>query len=367
MLRGLLHVHERLGRVPLARLVEPATRMAREGVVLNEQQAYGIALLTPIVTSHADCAALYAPGRKPLVAGERLVNADLAAFLDEVPHEGDRAFYGGEVARAIVRDMRDAGGRLTAEDLIAYAVAEREPLFADYRGHRLITNPAPCVGGGLLRRGLGLLEARSPRPPHGSAEERVDLVAALEQVEQLRGAGGTTHISVRDAKGNAASLSLSNGEGSGYLAPGTGIQLNNMLGEDDLHPEGFHQAPPGERVGSMMCPSVVLRDGAVRLVIGSGGSKRIRSAITQVLTAVLDGGLGLEAAVRAPRVHWDGEALQLEPGLLPEAREALAARWPVNEWEAPDLYFGGVHAVAPGEAAGDPRRDGVGIADVGSA
>jgi gamma-glutamyltranspeptidase/glutathione hydrolase len=137
--------------------------------------------------------------------------------------------------------------------------------------------------------------------------------------------------------------------------------LNNMLGEDDLHPEGFHVSPAGERVGSMMSPTLVLSDGEPRLVLGSGGSKRIRSAIVQVLSAVLDFETAVREAVEAPRIHWDGELLQVEPGLAPEVLEALARRWRLNLWDERNLYFGGVHAVDPrGEAAGDPRREGHG-------
>ena len=135
--------------------------------------------------------------------------------------------------------------------------------------------------------------------------------------------------------------------------------LNNMLGEDDLHPEGFFAQPPGTRVASMMAPSVLLRGEEVRLVLGSGGSKRIRTALLQVILAVVDFGLPLRTAVERPRLHWDGERVQAEPGHAAAALEVLRARRPVNEWSQRDVYFGGVHAVgAGGEAAGDPRRGG---------
>ncbi len=186
----------------------------------------------------------------------------------------------------------------------------------------------------------------------------------MVEIEKLRagsGAGGTTHISVCDPEGNAASMSLSNGEGSGYLAPGTGIMLNNMLGEDDLHPEGFHASPPGQRVASMMAPSLVLENGEARLILGSGGSKRIRSAIFQVITHVVDHGMAARDAVEAPRLHWDGEQLQLEPGFGDDAVEALRRSWRVNAWPERNLYFGGVNAVDPAAAgAGDSRRCGHG-------
>jgi gamma-glutamyltranspeptidase/glutathione hydrolase len=244
-------------------------------------------------------------------------------------------------------------------------VAEHQPLSCRYRGHTLLTNPAPSLGGPLIARSLALLEDRQLGPTWGAPEHLCALAAVMEEIERLRrrpAAGGTTHVSVCDAAGNAASLSLSNGEGSGYLVPGTGIHLNNMLGEEDLHPEGFHSSPPGQRVGSMMSPTLAVHGAQVRLVLGSGGSKRIRSAIVQVLSAVLDFGMDVRQAVEAPRLHWDGECLQLEPGFAPEAVEALARERAVEVWPERNLYFGGVHAVAPGDgASGDPRRQGSGL------
>ena len=136
--------------------------------------------------------------------------------------------------------------------------------------------------------------------------------------------------------------------------------LNNMLGEDDLHPDGFHIRPPGERVSSMMSPSLVLRGDEVRLAFGSGGSKRIRTAMQQVFSAVVDHGVDVERAVEAPRLHWDGACVQVEPGFSEEALAALRARFPTNVWPERNVYFGGVQAVAgDGQGASDPRRGGV--------
>jgi gamma-glutamyltranspeptidase/glutathione hydrolase len=189
--------------------------------------------------------------------------------------------------------------------------------------------------------------------------ETDEVRARGETAGRLRCARGTTHVSVSDGEGNVASMTTSNGESSGYFVPGTGVMLNNMLGEDDLHPEGFHAAPPGERVSSMMCPSLLMRDGEVVLALGSGGSKRIRTALAQVISNVVDFGLDPQEAVEAPRVHWDGDQVQAEPGYSEVALEALAGRWSTNRWDDRNLYFGGVHAVAPGrEGAGDPRRGG---------
>jgi gamma-glutamyltranspeptidase/glutathione hydrolase len=252
-------------------------------------------------------------------------------------------------------------------------VIERAPLEVRWRGHRLLTNPPPAFGGELVALGLLELEERPGWPADaGTVAHAVALAEAMVATDQVRAAGlvgeqlrrrstgGTTHVSVADAEGGAASMTTSNGEGSGWMLPGTGVMANNMMGEDDLHPGGFHATPPGERVASMMAPSMVVdADGRVRLAVGSGGSKRIRTALAQVIAAVLDQQRSLTDAVEAPRLHWDGAQLHVEPGWADPVVEELEARWLVTRWPQRDLFFGGVHVVVPGhDAAADPRRGG---------
>lgn len=204
----------------------------------------------------------------------------------------------------------------------------------------------------------------SGTPPRAFARYSRQLAAMSERhVAGPLAVRGTTHVSVVDGDGNLAAMTTSNGSCSGVYVPGTGIQLNNMMGESDLHPAGTGSARPGTRVGSMMMPTVVRTADGTVVALGSGGSERIPSAMARVLTAVLDLGLPLSEAVESPRVHWDRTLLQLEPGLPDDVRTHLAHLWPVHEWERPELYFGGVHAVARRpdgtvEAVGDPRRGG---------
>lgn len=368
-LKGFLHVHRRLGRLPLADVLEPAIRLAREGVALGHHQAYFLGLLRPIMTLTPGARALYAPGGELLGEGELLVNSDLASFLETLPKHGGRELYEGGLARRVAREMRAGHGLITETDLARYRVEERRPLEARYRDHRLLTNPPPSFGGTLLALALELLEQRSwpagspASPEHGGALLDVMREVELRRTDYLKArrvfSRGTTQVSVCDAEGNAASMTTSNGEGSGYVAPGTGIMLNNMLGEDDLHPEGFHASSPGQRVASMMSPSILLRGGDLRLVLGSGGSKRIRTALLQTISWVVDFGLHVREAVEHPRLHWDGECVQVEPGLPSVLLERLRQCADVNEWDCQDVYFGGVHAVVPGsDGAGDPRRGG---------
>lgn len=390
-LKGLLHIHRRLGHIPLGEVVQPARELAC-GHRLNEQQGHFLHLLRPIMTLTKRGRQIFQPAGKYLEAGDNMANSALAEFLDQVVAEGDESFYCGELAQKIHREMAEAGGLLTVEDLRAYEVKERRPLKIDYRDNVFLTAPEPSMGGTLIGLSLSLL-ARQPARTYkwGSGEQLLKTLGLMKEVERLRGEGvttpkaltefldnrqqvstsadnvrlfsrGTTHVSIADAHGNCASMTCSNGEGSGYVAPNSGVMLNNMMGEDDLHPDGFHAAEPGKRVFSMMSPSLLIKDGHVRLVIGSGGSKRIRTAVSQVLSQVVDFERPLQQAVDSPRMYLDEECLQLEPGFDEAAVSSLQQVVAVNTWPQRDVYFGGVHAVVPGvEGAGDPRRGGAAI------
>jgi gamma-glutamyltranspeptidase/glutathione hydrolase len=295
-----------------------------------------------------------------------------------LPEDNGEKFYNGDLAKIIEQDMKSGQGLLTAADLAAYKVIERTPLAIGYRDYTFLTNPHPSMGGSLIGLALSLLETQDMSDlTYNSPAHILQTAKLMTEVERLRERGinagsmeksgeilrqfsrGTTHISVADAEGNVASMTCSNGEGSGYFVPGTGIMLNNMMGEDDLHPEGFHSNPPGQRVSSMMSPSLLLKNDEVSMVIGSGGSKRIRTAMTQVISSIVDFGTPVQQAVEDPRIHWDGEMMQVEPGLSLESLAALKQHWPVNIWSAIDVYFGGVHTVLPDIAGGgDPRRGG---------
>ncbi|WP_163339636.1 gamma-glutamyltransferase family protein [Desulfopila sp. IMCC35008] len=387
-LKGLLHIHNKLGRIGLKEVIRPARELAADHV-LNQQQAHFLRLLYPIMTISEVGKKLYEPGGSYLQSGDRLCNPELAGYLDQIAIEGDESFYRGEIASAIVSEMAGQSGLLTMEDMAGYRVHEAKPLRIPYRGYTFLTPSEPSMGGTLIGLSLSLLAASGdiPKDSWGSSDHLLRTVRLMQDVERKRALGitnpgalrkylanrtvgeqtadgrlfsrGTTHVSIADCEGNCASMTCSNGEGSGYFAPGTGIMLNNMMGEDDLHPEGFHSSPPGQRVGSMMSPSLLLRDDKVQLVIGSGGSKRIRTAISQVISQVVDFGRDLDEAVAAPRLYWDEDRLQVEPGFPRSVTDILQERVKTVIWEQKDVYFGGVHAVIPGESgAGDPRRGG---------
>jgi gamma-glutamyltranspeptidase/glutathione hydrolase len=202
------------------------------------------------------------------------------------------------------------------------------------------------------------------------SERTAEFVEGLDQdgfLERFlaRRLGSTTHISVIDSDGCACSVTATNGEGSGVVVPGTGIHLNNVMGEADLNPLGWHRHPPGRRMPSMMAPTMALRDGEVELVLGSAGSNRIRSALLQTIVGVVDHGLGAADAVDAPRVHFEDGTLFAEPGIDLELLAGDEVPRTVR-FGALNLFFGGVQAALRRDGllsgAGDPRRGGVAVA-----
>jgi gamma-glutamyltranspeptidase/glutathione hydrolase len=385
---GLEEALRRFGTMPLAELAKPGIRLAREGAPVNAQQAYILDILEPIHARLEGTRELYAPAGRALRDGEAIRFGELAVALERFAAEGAEPFYRGEVAAALSEFVVERGGTLGPGDLAAYEAVARRPIRACFRGAEVLTNPPPSSGGVLIAYCLGLLE----RLGESSGPEQ--LVAAMGAANEARGEafaealygegleesllepgaldltagdllGSTTHIAVLDGDGMCASVTCSNGSGSGVLVPGTGVILNNMLGEEDLNPLGFHAIAPGRRVPSMMAPTVVLRDGEIELGLGSAGSNRIRSAILQTIVRAVEQGMAAAEAVRAPRLHYEAGIVQAEPGIDEAALARIEARGiPVLRRPEINLFFGGVQAVArdPSSGAlgggGDPRRGG---------
>jgi gamma-glutamyltranspeptidase / glutathione hydrolase len=387
---GVCAAVERWGTMSLERLTAPAARAARAGVRLNAGQAYIAKILADLLTSTPECAALWAPHGHVLREGELLRNPDLGDALERLGADGAEPFYRGDIARAVCDWLHVRGGSLSADELADYRAIEREPVRVSYRDRTVLTNPPPSAGGTLLAYSLALLD-RGPRPPRlqdvlvamesAQGERTPEFVEGLAQdgfLERFLAAklGSTTHISVLDSRGRACSVTCTNGEGSGVVVPGTGIHVNNVMGEEDLNPLGFHRHPPGRRMPSMMAPSIVLLDdrrsrrspigGEVELVLGSAGSNRIRSALLQTIVGVVDHGLDARGAVDAPRAHFEDGIVYHEPGIdMSGVREARPDR-EIVQFHNPNLFFGGVQAVQRSSAgtitgAGDPRRGGVAV------
>ena len=398
---GLEEALSGFGSVPLADLAAAPARLAREGVVVNAEQAFIFQILEPILTHAEEGRAVYAPEGKRLVEGDTFRFPELGDALERYAAEGAEPFYRGEIARRMSDWVLERGGTLTVEDLAAYAPIPREPVRARFRGSDVLTNPPPSSGGILIAYCLALLErigeagldevvavmeeAQAERTDEfvegldteGFADrflepDRLDDVAKRlrerpgpERRQPGDALGQTTHITAIDGDGRCAAVTCSNGTGSGVIVPGTGVHVNNMLGEEDLNPLGFHRFPAGRRMPSMMSPTVILEDGEVVAGLGSGGSNRIRSAILQTILRLVMDGMDVAEAVVAPRVHFEAGVVQAEPGTDESGLSRLEARGlGVARWRELNLFFGGVHAVtrdpATGElrGGGDPRRGG---------
>ena len=378
-LAGLTELH-RLGRMPFSELLQPAIAQAKEGVPVNAFQRLDFELLRDIL--HKDPAArdiFFKAGERLIELGELLRMPRMASFLDFVARDGIGEFYRGEIAARLEETCSDNGGFLTRADLAGYRVHHRRPLHYAYGTHCIITNPTPSMGGSLLA--LGLQHLTEHAHYSGTHIDRMQhLLAELSFMsrdpETLRyrlcnpavpkldnsSRGGTTHFSIVDGQGNAVAVTVSNGEGSGYLLPGTDVMMNNMLGETALLPMGHHTWDLDVRLSSMMSPTIVTDEQhELTAVCGTGGAGRIPTAILQVLHYYLDRGKPLHEAVHAPRAFVGHDTLYFEPGFeaAPTAIDGLSQQ-PFAE---SSLFFGGVHSVArTGDtytAVGDARRHGV--------
>ena len=330
LVAGLEEAHRRFASVPWRQLVEPAIELAAQGVDATEVQLFLHLILAGILQRDEG-------GRRIYGVPERIETADFVPTLERLRD------VGSEAVAELIPEL--------ADDIAAYRVAMPEALRAHIGALEVLTTPAPSRGGAIVAAALEQL---------AGAETLVERALALRHGYDAApplAVAGTTHISVIDADGNAVALSSTLGAGSGIFRGGT--QLNNMLGELDV--VGHVPNAPGERLASMMTPTLVLENGRPRLALGSAGSVRLAGAIAQVADSVLRGS-PVEEAIDRPRIHVDGDVLHLEGGLMEIAPEG----WTTVRWAGRNLYFGGVAAVercADGSlsAAGDPRRGGHGI------
>ena len=405
--RGMFKIHRDLCTLPMSRLIQPAINAAKKGVHFSHLQAKIFEIVSPIYSATPEARQTYTGSvRTNKLVGENdlLKQPKLAETLEDLSEQGERLFYEGEIANKIEQLCIEGGGYITAKDLNNYRVIVREPSIISYRNTQLFTNPPPASGGILIALALKLMEQNNfascqfgssshldflarvmaetnqarldmlSSNQHGLADHLLDEKYVSHYKRQVanraRCLRGTTHISVIDAKGNAAAMTVSNGEGCGYMVPGTGIMLNNMLGEEDINPQGFHCWPENQRMTSMMSPSLLQMDkGAdknVLVALGSGGSNRIRTAMLQVISNLVDFGMTPEQAVSAPRIHFENDLLNIEPGFLDRQLRQLNKGYKNQQhWGEQNLFFGGVHSVEyNGESfrtAGDSRRDGVGV------
>jgi gamma-glutamyltranspeptidase / glutathione hydrolase len=399
-LDGLLAAHERGGKLPLTEVLAPAIELGRRGAVVSASVAWIFRLLRPIM--------MHTPGIQELVcvdgelagAGQMIRNPALADVLEALGGPGRRDVL-ASIREGVLTEFGPAhGGLLTRADLDQELLTLRAPLQVQIGDSTVYTNPPPSSGGALIALGLRLAERMalgdadflgvkhmcglanvlggvSRARAHGLSAVLSDPTLLVDFLghperwlakESMSGSenilGSTTHISVLDSFGGAASMTMSNGEGCGHVLPGFGIHMNNFLGEEDINPGGFHTLSPGARMTTMMAPTIVTKGDKPTLVLGSGGSNRIRSVILEVLINRLILGKGLMESVVAPRCHVEGSHLWFEKqGLDGATEEALREQWAeCAMFERASMYFGGVHSVGiEGDqyvGVGDTRRNG---------
>jgi gamma-glutamyltranspeptidase/glutathione hydrolase len=412
---GLARLLQDAGTMPLHVVLQPAIDLARNGYAIPEKQVEIAKTIEAVVRYTRDSDALFARDGEFIQEGMRFRNPDFATSLEILARDGIEAFYEGELADAIVADHAKHGGLLTHADLRAYKVLLRQPIHVTYRGHDIYTNPPPAAGGILIAYALRLLEQADLQNVAYHSPEHIRLWAEImRQANHLRQTDdpansekwqavlsdariqhdwqvivqrfqashapqndlpetsnaphgksrSTTHISVVDKDGLAIAISTTPGATGGYVVGETGMLMNNILGETDLNPAGFHQMPVGARLGSMMSPTIInLPDGG-RASLGSAGSSRIRSAILQTISRLIDWQMPLSKVINQARVHFENDSLELEYGYKTPTADALEALgYDVNRWTVTNLYFGGAHIAyrsSDGEllGAGDHRRGG---------
>ena len=392
-LRGWEAVLERHGRLTLGENLRPAVRFAREGFRLCKSSALWFEVAEEVLRLTDETKKNFYYGERVYAEGERMRFPELADTLEEIGEEGVGLFYEGRLGRQLSSYILKMGGLITERDLAEYEAVVRDPLTVAYGPGEIFTNGAPSAGGATLAQMLRVVSgydlAGMPAPEYvrvmagamrlalhdretayvdgeenGPVAERLTSEGyAKEQRRRLAGLFGspnTTHVSCVDSDGLAVAITATMGYGSGLVVPGTGIPMNNTLGEPELNPKGFHALDPGERLISSMCPTIVSSEEGGLISLGSPGASRIPTAIMQTLVNVLDLGMPLEAAVLAPRFHAEGDLFAYESG----ARTAnLDAFGRVLVYDEPSMFFGGVNAVRRTpeglfEAAADPRRSG---------
>jgi gamma-glutamyltranspeptidase/glutathione hydrolase len=299
-----------------------------------------LVMLAPVMTMR-EGGALYAPSGKLISEGDVLQQPGLVAALELVRDEGAASVYSGTIARSLVDLVRERGGVITAGDLEGYAPVWSEPVAVEFAGRRVLT-----------RRGLSGVPETLPRFDPGDGPSA--LLAALEAVHSMD--GHTTNLTVVDAQGNACVLTTSLGLGSGDWLPGLDLHLNSMLGESDLIREPLRA---GDRMASMMAPTLVFDGLKLELALGAAGGTRLRTALVGVLGAVLYEGIEPQAAIDRPRFHPSGDVVNAEPGVDEDWLSGLEQQGrSVRRWSGRHHYFGGVSALGRLGAGADPRRSG---------
>jgi gamma-glutamyltranspeptidase/glutathione hydrolase len=387
---GLEAARVKYGTLPRAALMAPAIRFARDGFALTQGDAVIFDLMTPHLTQDRATAAIFLPGGAPLKPGDRLRQPALAATLARISQDGPAAMYHGPIGADIVAASHAGGGILTQGDLDHYKVRELPPVECDYRGYHIISAPPPSSGGVTMCEIFGILQGYDLAAMgfHSAAEvhvlveamrhayrdrnnrlgdpdfvknpvaelidpayaasvrkqidpERATPSASLDAAAPAHEGSNTTQFSIVDQAGNAVSVTYTLNEwfGSGHVAGGTGIVMNDEMDDFSAKPgnanmfgliQGKPDAiQPGKTPLSSMSPTIVTKDGHLVMVVGSPGGSRIITITLEAIINVIDHGMSIQEAIDAPRIH---EQFQPDPvtlerfALSPETRQILEQR-----------------------------------------
>lgn len=381
-LQGLLHIHKKYGSLELKKVVAPAISYARNGVKLLPAQAYLCSVLTAFCTYTKEAAEIFAPKGKLLQEGEIMYNPNTANFLEMLGNDQKAAmsFY----YEKIKETLEGKKSVLSVDDVKRYKVKEQDPISIDYRDYTLNLASPPSAGGLLIAYMLKFIENKNISSLKHNSVEHINTIAdTLNKCSAIRTkeffknlfykknfwktflqsdniVGSTTQISIIDKQGNAIGLTNSNAEGSGIIVKDTGIMINNFAAEPDLM-QYRDLYKPGERITSMMAPAIITKNKELTAVLGTGGSNRIRSAMLQTISNMIDFKMPPQKAIDATRVHVEDGLLHMEPGISKEDQNQLSKKHKLKQWRRKDYYFGGVHIATPKQSAGDHRRDGISI------
>src|SRR5215217_3408299 len=389
-LRGWELLLRRHGRLNLRETLSPAVKLAREGFRIPRTSGMWFEVSEEVLRLTDETKKNFYIGERVYRTSEEVRFPELADALEAIGEEGANLFYEGELARRISGYILSTGGIITEEDLASYEAIVRKPLSFTYRGRTVHTNGPPSAGGPTLAQIMRVISAYDldslPDAEYAKtlagamkyaledrneayteiannaivAERLTSEEYARAQRARIFGSPNTSHLSCVDSSGLAVSITASMGYGSGITIPGTSIPMGNTFGEPELNPKGFHALTPGERLISSMSPTVVSSPAGDIVSLGSPGASRIPTAILQTLVNIVVFGLSLEAAVRAPRLHAEGDLFAYETGAR---KPDLSAYERVLAYDEPSMFFGGVNAArrTPDglfEAAADPRRAG---------
>ena len=394
-IKGLIDVHKNHGKLPFSDILKPAIECAKNGIPISSYQAYILKIIEPIISYDVSCKNLFYKNNKLINQGNVFKNDAFVDFLNILINKGYEYFYQGP-GLDLIFNFLDNKSNLTKNDFNSYQVYKRKPLSLNFNKHTIFSNPAPAYGGTLITFLLKFFENKNLKEyalydlikgmnlsslareeiclNPDNENEILDVLSekifnkykqifnkqhSIDFSSPLNGFGSTTHLSILDNNGNAVSITTTNGEGCGSIIPEYGIMMNNMLGEHDLNPFGFHKWNKKRRLPTMMSPTIITQNSKAKYILGSGGSNRIRSANIQVILNLLLKNMNLSEAINAPRIHLEGNTLFHEPGvLIPNEKIKNII---INSFNDKNLFFGGVNAVSDNLAVGDNRRGGHGI------